>query len=110
MTTRVHHIAPVCEFGGCDILGTTREDGYLFCSKHLVEHRLEFHPIPRQRVKPAPKDLQPCGTAAAYNRHLRNREKPCEPCAEASRVKNRNRKDRIKTKAEQWDAEKDGAA
>lgn len=29
------------------------------------------------------RELQPCGTAAAYRRHLRNHEKPCLPCARA---------------------------
>ena len=30
-----------------------------------------------------PRKLQPCGTPAAYRRHLRNGEKPCLPCARA---------------------------
>ena len=30
--------------------------------------------------------LMPCGTVAAYQRHIRAGEKPCDPCAEASRV------------------------
>lgn len=29
--------------------------------------------------------LKPCGTYAAYARHLRNGEKPCTPCTEANR-------------------------
>ena len=29
--------------------------------------------------------MQPCGTRAAYIRHRRNGEKPCEPCAQAER-------------------------
>jgi hypothetical protein len=29
--------------------------------------------------------LRPCGTLAAYRRHLRHSEKPCEPCAQANR-------------------------
>ncbi|MGW0486194.1 hypothetical protein [Nonomuraea sp. NPDC003214] len=31
------------------------------------------------------KDVQPCGTHAAYNRHLSNGEKPCEDCRVAQR-------------------------
>lgn len=31
------------------------------------------------------RQLKPCGTYAAYARHLRNGEKPCGPCAEANR-------------------------
>lgn len=30
--------------------------------------------------------LQPCGTQAAYQRHIRARERPCGPCAEANRA------------------------
>lgn len=29
--------------------------------------------------------LKPCGTHAAYVRHLRNNEKPCDPCTAANR-------------------------
>ena len=29
---------------------------------------------------------QPCGTPAAYQRHIRRGEKPCEPCREAWRA------------------------
>lgn len=32
-----------------------------------------------------PRKLRPCGTYAAYARHLRNNEKPCEPCLAANR-------------------------
>ena len=30
------------------------------------------------------RELAPCGTRAAYRRHLRNYEKPCAACAEAA--------------------------
>jgi hypothetical protein len=36
------------------------------------------------------RSLQPCGTPAAYERHLYRNEKPCEPCL-ASRRRGRNR-------------------
>lgn len=29
--------------------------------------------------------LKPCGTSAAYQRHIRHREVPCRPCVEAHR-------------------------
>ena len=32
---------------------------------------------------PHPRVLKPCGTNAAYARHLRHHEKPCPPCCEA---------------------------
>ena len=31
--------------------------------------------------------LRPCGTHAAYARHLRNNEKPCDACTEANRAR-----------------------
>jgi hypothetical protein len=30
--------------------------------------------------------LKPCGTRAAYQRHLAHREVPCEACTEANRL------------------------
>ena len=33
-----------------------------------------------------PRDLQPCGTVAAYKRHLRHGEEPCGVCLEAKRT------------------------
>ena len=43
--------------------------------------------------------MQPCGTWAAYNRHLAAGEEPCEPCKEASREKDRARARRKATAA-----------
>lgn len=36
----------------------------------------------RQRGGPA-RDLKPCGTVAAYRRHQRHGEEPCEACKKA---------------------------
>ena len=30
------------------------------------------------------RELKPCGTTAAYRRHKRNGEKPCDPCRRAA--------------------------
>ena len=38
-------------------------------------------------------DLKPCGTPAAYRRHLRHGEVPCRACAEASRLQHAGRPD-----------------
>ncbi len=35
--------------------------------------------------------LQPCGTRAAYQRHLAHREVPCRPCSEANRLDSQDR-------------------
>ena len=37
-----------------------------------------------------PRQLQPCGTTAAYRRHIRAREEPCGPCKAANRDAKRN--------------------
>lgn len=39
--------------------------------------------------------LKPCGTLAAYRRHLRNHEDPCDPCLHA------NTEHGLRTKAQQ---------
>lgn len=39
------------------------------------------------------RDLQPCGTFAAYKRHLRKKEPVCEPCAQAGREQKQTRTD-----------------
>ena len=31
--------------------------------------------------------MKPCGTLSAYTRHLRNKEKPCDPCKKANAIK-----------------------
>ena len=35
------------------------------------------------------RELQPCGTRAAYQRHIRSGEEPCEACREANRTRGR---------------------
>lgn len=34
-------------------------------------------------------DLKPCGTPAAYRRHLRHGQEPCDACREAENARNR---------------------
>lgn len=38
------------------------------------------------------RELQPCGTHAAYRRHLKRGETPCAPCAGAAREQKNSRK------------------
>lgn len=38
------------------------------------------------------KNVQPCGTEAAYRRHLRKQETPCEPCKRAAAKKRAQRR------------------
>jgi hypothetical protein len=35
--------------------------------------------------------VKPCGTPAAYRRHKRHGERPCESCAQAERRRNQDR-------------------
>ena len=37
--------------------------------------------------------LKPCGTVAAYRRHRKNNEEPCDPCREANATVQRERRD-----------------
>ena len=48
--------------------------------------------IPNYR-KPG-KPLHPCGTNAAYRRHLRDHEEPCVPCREANKLYQAQRRER----------------
>ena len=55
----------------------------------------EFPPIPIvNRVRPSEvSELIPCGSQAAYRRHLRNEEEPCDPCNEANILATNVRRD-----------------
>jgi len=39
-----------------------------------------------KRFNSPPTLIKPCGTSAAYVRHLRHKEVPCQPCVTANRV------------------------
>jgi len=39
------------------------------------------------------REIQPCGTFAAYQRHKRKKEDPCDACAEAARLQASERRD-----------------
>lgn len=43
------------------------------------------------RGLPGPASLKPCGTDAAYYRHIRRAETPCAACADAHRVAERDK-------------------
>lgn len=46
--------------------------------EHELEHKRAYKRERKVRV------LKPCGTEAAYRRHIRNREVPCEACRVAA--------------------------
>lgn len=43
-------------------------------------------PEPKVTRRVSPRYVQPCGTNAAYQRHLQHGEQPCEPCREAHKA------------------------
>lgn len=50
----------------------------------------------RPKREPRKVELAPCGTIGAYNRHRRKGEPICDPCREAQRINQKQRRDRIK--------------
>lgn len=80
-----------CSFAGCARLGEHFEpDGkWHFCEEHFRIHlalRREEHRLAQEtKAKPA-RQLQPCGSHAAYERHRSRGEYPCPPCREAERL------------------------
>lgn len=42
------------------------------------------------QMRPRKAPVQPCGTRAAYRRHMNRHETPCGPCIEAARIEARN--------------------
>ena len=60
----------------------TYKDGRRFCRIcHNAARRLR-----RSRQEKRPRAVKPCGTRAAYIRHVRNGEAPCLGCVEANRI------------------------
>lgn len=45
-----------------------------------------------------PRELKPCGTQAAYHRHLDHSERPCEACTAANREYGRQLRKRPRTR------------
>lgn len=83
-----------CDYAHCTARRVWKSDGWLFCGMHYLEHRHLFHgarwPHNYGRYEPdvaarAKSDkLKPCGTAAAYRRHTRHGEDPCDQCRAAN--------------------------
>lgn len=49
--------------------------------------------------------LQPCGTIAAYRRHFKHGEEPCDACVEARRVSDEKAKETRRRRREEREAE-----
>lgn len=67
-------------------LETDQVDGIWGELTSMQRTKLIGRPAHRRRRSSADPvtDLQPCGTAAAYARHLRRSETPCRPCKDAN--------------------------
>lgn len=50
------------------------------CGRYRRENRVHLNELKRERAKYGPHELAPCGTHAAYARHVRNLERPCYAC------------------------------
>lgn len=74
----------------CEIDGCTHAANYEVCERHFTDTRIEA-----ATAQPS-LNLLPCGTVAAYKRHLRNRTPPCAPCLAAGRDEQRARRARKK--------------
>jgi len=86
-----HHDLPdlgsllYCDEGACTNLnycssGTSRED-HEFSARR---YGWVVHPDGSNRCPVHARTLKPCGTNAAWMRHRRAGEKPCEPCRNAN--------------------------
>jgi hypothetical protein len=81
-----------CDYAACHTAASARSGQWVFCAPHLIEHQelmgLERPPaglnVPEQST-PGRRPTAPCGTAAAYVRHLRHQEPTCQPCRDAWR-------------------------
>lgn len=60
-----------------------------------------------QGVNAVARVLKPCGTWAAYKRHLRKKEEPCGPCRQAARNQKNDRNEARKRAREQVGFEPD---
>ena len=92
-TTQPTTIILSCPTGHYGLLVYASERGGQYKCPHCARplHR------PGQHV-PQPRVLLPCGTRAAYRRHLADGETTCDPCREASRIY--RQADRIRLRAE----------
>lgn len=63
--------------------------GYRYRGHHrgpdLFDATDPCRPLHPEEAK-APQQLKPCGTYAAFKRHLANDEDPCDPCTDAYAV------------------------
>ena len=75
-----HHYWAVRKYGGV-----------VTCEKCRTAHR-NFNRVEWKKLPKRERILAPCGTPAAYNRHHKNGEKPCQACKNAHAREKRERK------------------
>lgn len=106
----------------------TREHGWRFVDCRQLLERIpsadddelpgeplivEVAPPRRQRRAGRPRGnywpeerLRPHGTATAYKRHVKRGEEPCDPCIDAIRIYDRDRKRRQRIEAQKVDGQR----
>lgn len=83
-----------CSWAACKVrTDVTLEDDWHHCRQHLAWHRamkLGKEPGGSRLERDWHQALH--GSVAAYRRHLRNKERPCEPCRIAAVVEAQGRR------------------
>jgi WhiB family redox-sensing transcriptional regulator len=65
----------------------------------LAKARAKTGQGPRKVPRWEGRAIEPCGTRAAYRRHMRHKEEPCQPCRDAERRERYARAERAKQAA-----------
>lgn len=76
---------PADQFALCFVLAAAVPD------ERPWAHLTAWARLPRGGRTLGPNELAPCGTRAAYRRHLAHGEDPCDDCKDGNRVEERER-------------------
>lgn len=88
-------LAPGCSFptnDQWDLFVAVAEDRMFMFEPGITAEEARDHVRRAYGYPPSPRNQQhlaPCGTFAAYTRHMRRKEPACDPCREVSRERNR---------------------
>lgn len=96
-TTRTQHATTICatcpvQHACADHAHRNQEMFGIWGGQPQTERRTQLTAPPT-----APRDLAPCGTYAAYVRHLRHGQTPCRPCTQANTRYNADKRSRAHT-------------
>lgn len=88
-----------------ELYGISSRTVYYILGRHGAPTRPRKGASNQRRNRSAPVILQPCGTDAAYNRHIYHKELACGPCLEAHREMRKARKNKVKRQLEKLRAD-----